>query len=319
MKLFLYVLISSLYFNLCYAQIKVTEVNFIGDTIQKKPKIYDGESDFLHQPKLKDYNQYIGYDIFISDDQILMCRKPTVVTVKNTVFTTYLYNPFVDSFGKLTCNQKYIKNKTYKILDLNFANDIIFNNLSKKEDLNYYIDTEYAHVRNYFTNEEDNYNGGTVLMKLLDKETNEIVYTSFYIQTENYINKEFIFVPYFENLKKKYDNKQLTLYELGFNKDGPSYYFTDIYTGIKISRKLKSKWNCNIQIMNLSLLPNSGFETKKYRFSPDKSHNEFGICYLLKNELGQSVVIPELRTYDFTFILTEEYNNIIKKNLSIEQ
>mgnify|MGYP003615114915 CR=1 FL=1 len=56
-KLLIFLFLISL--NFLNSQINIKKIEYIGDTIVKLSKKYDGKSDFIEQKNIDDYKQYI--------------------------------------------------------------------------------------------------------------------------------------------------------------------------------------------------------------------------------------------------------------------
>lgn len=271
-----------------YSQIKVKEVNKIGDTIVKKPISYDGISDFTYQENFENYRQYIGYDIFINKSMTLYSDKKS--------------------------NIKDLYNKIYKIIDINFRNDTVLNKIRDFE-----LQQDYEKRWDFLNFSEEIRNNSdpmTILFKLEDKETKDIFYTTSVIRNDNdklYQNykyqkikfnkyhSDFIFVPFYEYIKEKYNNKELILL-----KEPNGWNFKDLYTEKNVQNLKLSKWKCKIEVMNSASVPVS-------IHSPFELY-ENQIFFLLTNSIGENIALPKIVNDDYVFVSREEYDDILKEN-----
>lgn len=271
-----------------YSQIKVKEINKIGDTIVTKPISYDGISDFTYQENFENYRQYIGYDIFVNKSMVLYCDKKS--------------------------NSKDLYNKTYKIIDINFRNDTILNKIRNLE-----LEKDYEKRWDFLNFSEKIVNSSdpmTILFKLEDKETKEIFYANSVISNDsdkmyknykyqklkfNKFHSGFIFVPFYEYIKGKYNDKELILL-----KEPNGWNFKDLYTEKNVQNLKLSKWKCKVEVMNAASVPvpiYSYFEL-----------HENQIFFSLTNSKGENVALPKIVNDDFVFVSIEEYNDILNEN-----
>lgn len=152
-------------------------------------------------------------------------------------------------------NIKDLYNKIYKIIDINFSNDTVLNKIRDFE-----LQQDYEKRWDFLNFSEEIRNNSdpmTILFKLEDKETKDIFYTTSVIRNDNdklYQNykyqkikfnkyhSDFIFVPFYEYIKEKYNNKELILL-----KEPNGWNFKDLYTEKNVQNLKLSKWKCKIE------------------------------------------------------------------------
>jgi len=295
------------------SQIKIKEIIQREDTVVSKPKNYDGISDFQFHENIEDYKQYIGYDIFVLPTMTLFSEKTTTFEE----YDTYIYKPINTEFisnnspSYVTSDTLY-SNRTLKIIDISddYEKDSIISMIQKSSYRNAYLNSGFERSKIYGT-----------YFKLKDTITNEIFYTSLKISEDNdrvygasedykkiKFNKshsDFIFVPFFEFLKNKYNNKVMIMMR------GEGYVSGDIYSKKNINRLNKqfSKWKCKVEVVNLKkdLIVN----TPSSRINPSEyAEQDTKIFFLLTNEFEETIATPDLINYDFVFVSKEEYDLI---------
>ncbi len=307
---FVFCFFNTLHIN---SQIKLKEIIQKEDTIVSLPKKYDGKSDFQYQNNKLDYKQYIGYDIFVLPTMTLFCEKSS--TFNN--YETYIYKPintkFINNnYPSYVNSDTLFSNRTLKIIDISddFKKDSIISAIQETNSNNAYLDSSF---------ERSIFNG--LYFKLKDTITNEIFYSSLKISEDddavfgssekykkikfNKYHNDFIFLPFYEFLKNKYDSKEVIMMK------GEGFVSGDIYSKKNIKRinKQFSKWKCKVEVINLK----KGLivYTTSNIINPSEYENrETKIFFLLTNEFGETIATPDLINYDFAFVSNEEFNQI---------
>ena len=189
-----------------HSQINLKKIEHIGDTIIKKPKIYDGKSDFDYHKNPIDYKQYIGYNIYLNDSRLfkgnnLYDKNLKVFDSLNFNRKTYLINPIMGKSGLISDNSKYI-NKKFKILDI-ICDDIT--NYEHREER--YLNPKLI---KYFGNEKYGIEKpnmiNSILLELKDLTNQDTIYlTQTVSRYNNFSEKDFIFEPYYNHIYNKYN------------------------------------------------------------------------------------------------------------------
>lgn len=263
-----------------YSQINLKKIEHIGDTIIKKPKIYDGKSDFDYHKNPIDYKQYIGYNIYLNDSRLftennLYDKKVKVFDSLNFNRKTYLINPIMGKSGLISDNSKYINHK-FKILDI-----ICDDNTNYEYRENKYLNPKLVE---YFGNDKygiDKPNMLTsILLELKDLTNQDTIFLS---QKKSHYNnfseKDFIFEPYYNYIYNKYNSKKFILTSQNDTT------LEDLYTGLPVKAELNSIWTNEIAVIN------KGSVTKSNQPSIDFPYM---IYYLLKNKYGETIAFNNL-------------------------
>ncbi len=276
-KLLIFLFLISL--NFLNSQINIKKIEYIGDTIVKLSKKYDGKSDFIEQKNIDDYKQYIGYNIFLTDSKsdeyfhgenynyIFDDKLKFVLNFQSDTIYTYLNNPVgIEKKESIKTDYQKFQNKTYKIIDI-----IPSKNISKLKSI--FPKMDITPERYIFNSEYD-----FVFLKLKDLISKENFYLVQSLKSWHTNNtKDFIFEPYYEYLKSTYNNKKFIFHY--------SYHdYEDIYTGKKVRMDKKSIWDCEISIIN------------SFRIKNDTTSEIFPykIYALLKNEFGETIALENI-------------------------